>query len=207
MESILFFIAKQSFFYLYLLLFIFIFIENTLPFLPGDAFLVFSAYLVGKSALNPYTAYLITVISGLLGFCGIYWIGHHWGREYFERKQFKFFPSHWMKKADHYFQRFGNWVLAISRLIPGIRFMTAMIAGFTRIPFIKALLYTFCGIAIWNGLVYISVKIVGDNWKEIKVLLSEYNTFIYIALIILLAGLIAYWMWRKAGKEESSTSD
>lgn len=207
MEHVLQFIAKQSFWYTYLVLFILIFLENTLPLLPGDAILICSAYLAGKSALNPLAAYLVTVVSGASGFIAIYLIGRHWGRDFFERRQFSFFPSRRIKKTDHYFHKFGNWVLAIGRLIPGIRFMIAIIAGFTRIPFTKAILFTLGGIIIWNGLIYKLAKVLGDNWEEIKVLLREYSTILNIALIILLALFLAYRMRKKNKSKENTEID
>ncbi|MFA4838751.1 MAG: DedA family protein [Candidatus Neomarinimicrobiota bacterium] len=207
MEAVLQFIAKQSFWYVYLILFVFIFLENTLPILPSDTILIFSAYLAGKGALNPYAAYFVTVIGGLAGFVLVYSIGHHWGREYFERKQFKFFPAHRMKKADHYFHKFGNWVLAIGRLIPGIRLMTAMIAGFTWIPFFKAFLFTFSGIAVWNGIIYKLARLLGENWEEIKTALSKYNAVLGILLLLLLTIFIAYRVKRRNKKKENSEID
>lgn len=207
MESILQFVASQSFWYTYLILFILIFLENTLPLLPGDAILIFSAYLAGKSALNPLAAYLVTVISGASGFIVIYLIGRHWGRDFFERRQFSFFSAKRIKKTDHYFHKFGNWVLAVGRLVPGIRFMIAMIAGFTKIRLVKASLCTLGGILIWNGIIYRLAKMLGDNWEEIKFILREYSAFFNIAMIILLAVLIAYRMRKKVISKEVTKID
>ncbi|PIS30520.1 MAG: hypothetical protein COT43_01690 [Candidatus Marinimicrobia bacterium CG08_land_8_20_14_0_20_45_22] len=207
MENVLQFIANQSFWYTYLILFILIFMENTLPILPGDAILIFSAYLAGNNALNPLAAYLITVTGSISGFIVIYLISHHWGRDFFERRQFSFFPSRRIKRTDHYFHKFGNWVLIISRLIPGTRLMIAMIAGFTKIRLVKAILLTLCGILIWNGLIYGLAIILGDNWEEIKVFLREYSTILNIALIILLILFIVYRIRKKKNSKETTEID
>jgi membrane protein DedA with SNARE-associated domain len=182
-------IATNNGWLVYSILFIFIFLENTLPFVPGDGILILSAYLSGRGILMPVLALCITFLGGTAGFLLAFAIGRYWGREYFERKHFRFMPINRMVKIDRYFQRHGAWSLAICRLIPGIRLLIALTAGFSNISYLKAIITTTCGILLWNGVIFTLGNFLGDHWTAIKSYLVSYNKLVSIVIIVI-AGII-----------------
>lgn len=200
MDSFLQFISEFPAFYIYLFLFIMILMENIIPLVPGDTVLAFSAYLAGRGALKPLFTFSITVLGSLTGFLLVYWIGYHWGRNYFEKRNFKFFPTKSIEKTDYYFNKYGDRFLLINRFLPGIRFMVAIIAGFTRTSTLKALLFTFISITAWNGLIFQIGKLLGENWQEIKHFLSKYNLTVTVIIIVSLLIIIVYRISRKTIK-------
>ena len=58
-------------------------LENIIPPIPGDTVVVFSAYMVGRGALNLWMVYLSTCIGGIAGFLLMYYLGYHRGRVFF----------------------------------------------------------------------------------------------------------------------------
>ena len=200
MSSFLQFMADLPAFYIYLVLFIMIFMENITPLVPGDTFLAFSAYLAGRSILDPLFTFSLTITGSLTGFLLVYLVGSHWGREYFDRKDYRFLSTRRMKKADRYFNKYGDWILLINRFAPGFRFLVAIIAGFTKTRLPKTLLLTFISIAAWNGLVFQLGKTVGENWEMIKAFLKRYNTIASVVLIAIVAIIAIYYISRKSVK-------
>ena len=197
MDYILHFISGIPISYIYLVLVFTIFMENITPFIPGDTFLVFSAYLAGRGILQPLFTYILTVVSSLSGFFLVYWVGFHWGRDYFERKNYSFFSKKRIQKADHYFNKYGDWVLIINRFLPGTRLLVAIIAGFTRIKLSKSFFYTTIGIIAWNGIIFQLGLLLGENWHKVVALISQYNRFVTLIIVGLLAIFIVYRIRRK----------
>jgi membrane protein DedA with SNARE-associated domain len=182
-------IAANNNLLVYSILFIFIFLENTLPFIPGDGILILAAYLSGRGILMPLMTLLITTLGSAAGFLFAFAFSRYWGREYFEHKNYRFMPAQRMAKIDHYFQRFGTWLLAFCRLIPGSRLLIALTAGFSNISYYKALIFTTGGIVLWNGAIFALGNILGQHWATIKLYLASYNKLATI-IIIVIAGII-----------------
>jgi len=182
-------IAVDNNLLVYSILFTFIFLENTLPFIPGDGILILAAYLSGRGILIPLVSLGITILGSAAGFLFAFALSRYWGREYFEHKNYRFMPAQRMAKIDHYFQRFGAWLLTLSRLIPGSRLLTALTAGFSNISYPKALIFTTGGIVLWNGAIFTLGNILGQHWATIKLYLASYNKLATI-IIIIIAGIL-----------------
>ena len=200
MDSLLQFISEFPAFYIYLFLFFMIFMENITPFVPGDTVLAFSAYLAGIGILKPLFTFSITITGSLTGFFLVYWIGYYWGRDYFEKKNFPFFPTKRIKQTDYYFNKYGDRILLINRFMPGIRLMVAIIAGFTQTNTLKTFFYTIISILAWNGIIFQLGKLLGENWKEIKHLLLRYNLIATLIITVVILIFIVYRINRKAIK-------
>ncbi len=200
MERFLQFISELHIFYIYTFLFFAILMENITPFIPGDTVLAFSAYLAGRGVLKPLFTFSITVMGSLTGFFLVYWIGYHWGRDYFEKKNFSFFPIKRIKQTDFYFNKYGDRILLINRFMPGIRLMVAIVAGFTRTNFIKTFFYTIISILAWNGLIFQLGKLLGENWHDVKNFLSKYNLVVTVIILAVVLLFIVYRIRRKTVK-------
>lgn len=182
-------IATNDILLVYSILFVLIFLENTLPIVPGDGVLILSAYLSGRGILTPLLTLSITILGGAAGFLSAFALSRGWGRDYFERKNYRFIPIDRITKIDRFFQRFGVWSLAICRFIPGSRLLMALTAGFSNISYPKAIIATTCGILMWNGAFFILGNILGEHWTTIKLYLTSYNKLVTI-IIVALAGII-----------------
>ncbi len=192
MDALLSNIASLPLLLLYTLIVILIYLENTIPFLPGDAVLIFTAYLSTQHIINIYIGYILSVVCGVVGFVGIYYVGARWGRNYFLTGNYKIFKRMKIQKADAIFHKYGSWALGICRFIPGLRFFVAIIAGSTHNPFMRSFLISSMGIILWNGIVFFIAYLIGNNWMGIKILISQYNHFV----IMLLTLVMSYFLFK-----------
>ncbi|MDD5061049.1 MAG: DedA family protein [Candidatus Marinimicrobia bacterium] len=202
MNALIDLLTSDSGWIVYAILFLLIFLENTVPFVPGDAVLAFSSYLVGIGILRPYLTFLLTITAAIAGFIFIYFVAHFWGRTFVDRKKFRVLSPERMAKMDRRVHQHGYWGLAVGRFVPGSRLLMAFMAGFTRLKFLPAILYTSLSIIAWNGLIFILGRLIGENRQAIAGFIAKYNQIASIVVLILLAILIAWYVNHKAKRLE-----
>lgn len=189
MSAVYHFLETQPLFLVYTALFILIFLENTIPLAPGDGVLIITAYLAGRGVLPLYGAYLITVWAAVTGYVFLYYLGRFHGREIIEKKHSHLISPKKINKIDYYFHRYGYKVLAIGRFVPGTRFIIGIMAGFTRMRFFKAVIYTTISVIFWNLMIFALGNYFTDNWNQIKHIVKQYNELM-LGVIGVAAGVL-----------------
>ena len=106
---------------LYLLLGVSAFVENIFPPIPGDTITAFGAFLVGAHRLDFMGVYLSTTLGSLAGFMALFWIGNLLGRKFFIEKDYRLFSAESILQAEHWFRRYGYFLILLNRFFPGIR--------------------------------------------------------------------------------------
>ncbi|MBN2601193.1 MAG: DedA family protein [Candidatus Marinimicrobia bacterium] len=194
METFLESLLSYNFLFIYSALFLFIFLENTVPFVPGDAVLVFAAYLSGRGTLFPVLTFFITVFASFIGFSFIFLLSRYWGRDLYNKLPFRVTREKTIKYKN-LFQRHETWSLIIGRIIPGSRLFLSATAGIMDISIIKASILTSIGILIWNSIIFHSGMLLGANWEIVKNVLIEYSTIVNVLLISLILIGIAWKLY------------
>ena len=96
-----------------------------------------------------------------------------------------------IQKAENLFVKHGNMTTLICRLIPGVRQVISVPAGFARMHFGSFILYTFIGATLWN----IILAAIGYAAHGNADLISKYSkelTYIFLGLGILFVFYLIY---------------
>jgi len=172
-------------------------IESACIPLPSEIIMPFSGYLVlsGKFSLLGVT--LAGAFGNLLGSAAAYMAGYFGGRPFVERfGKYILISRHDVGSADKWFSKYGDMTVFVSRMLPIIRTFISLPAGIYRMNFVKFTVFTFAGSLPWClMLAYIGIKL-GENWT----LIEGYFRKADIAVGILLAALIIYWVVRHLRK-------
>ena len=96
-----------------------------------------------------------------------------------------------IKKAEDLFVKHGNMTTLICRLIPGVRQVISVPAGFARMPFGNFVLYTFIGAGLWNIILAVLGYIAHGNADIINQYSKELS-YILLGLAILFAMYLVY---------------
>jgi len=94
-----------------------------------------------------------------------------------------------IEKAEKMFVKHGNMTTLICRLIPGVRQVISVPAGFARMPFGNFLLYTFIGAGLWN----IILAVLGYFAHGQADLIEQYSKELSI-FFIGLGGLFIFYL-------------
>ena len=176
-------------------LFISAFLENVIPPVPGDAVVVFSAYLVGRGALEWLPVYLTTCAGGTIGFMVMYYLGMTKGRSFLDGAGKRYFSAAHLARAEGWLGRYGMGLILANRFLSGIRSVIALSAGVGRMPWKRVAALGLASMAVWNGMLLYTVALVGENEDLVVQFLQTYNKVVMSAIAVA-AAAIGIRVWR-----------
>lgn len=180
------------------------FVENLFPPIPGDTITAFGALLVAIGGLSFFGVYFSTTLGSLLGFLCLFQIGAFLGRRFFTRN-IRFFKHEDILKAEEWFGKYGYFIIALNRFLPGIRSAIAVAGGILHLKPVKVCLLALLSCAVWN-LIWIFLGYeLGSNWQMIETRLKELRTKYFISLLIVFGIFILVliiWKTNRKHKKE-----
>lgn len=135
--------------------------------IPDETLLTFAGYLVSRGTLH----LLPTVAAAWLGsLCGItvsYVLGRTFGlfliRHYGRHVRL---TEEKINRAHDWFERIGKWSLTVGYFLPGIRHLTAYVAGASKLELPVFALFAYAGGCIWS-LSFIAIGyFLGERWAQ-----------------------------------------
>ena len=184
-------------------------IESACIPLPSEVIMPFSGYLVYSGRFHLLWVATVGALGCNLGSLIAYEIGCYGGRPLVERYGSYILLSHReLDLADHFFARFGDITVFVSRLLPVIRTFIALPAGVARMPRLRFHAYTFAGSWPWClGLAWIGAKL-GEKWDTDPRLKMWFHRFDAIIGGLVLLSAICFvwsrWQHRMRGNEPGS---
>ena len=164
--------------------------SSFIPF-PSEVVLPPAGVLVARGEMSFIIVLIVAILGSLAGACINYLIGLHFGRRITNsliRKygKFLFLSESSLQKSDYYFKNHGSITTFTGRLLPAIRQLISLPAGFARMPLGKFTLYTALGSGIWSAiLIYVGV-IYGENKSSIDNFLGSATLWFIVGIIILI---------------------
>ncbi|HYX28119.1 MAG TPA: DedA family protein [Pyrinomonadaceae bacterium] len=185
-------------------------IESACIPLPSEIIMPFSGYLVYTGRFNIWLVSIAGAFGCVVGSLVAYWIGMYGGRPLIEKYgKYLLISRHDLDLADRWFDRFGEIIVFVSRLLPAIRTFIAFPAGVARMDLKKFVIYTFAGSLPWClGLAYAGQKL-GAQWDKDPRLKTLFHRFDFVIGIVIVAAIV-WWIWRHlrhtSGKEQTVTT-
>ena len=188
-------------------IFFLIFIENICPPIPSEVVLLFGGFMTTYSKLNLFGMIIFSTLGSTVGAIVLYYIGKILNKERLKKivsgkigKVLRLKASD-IEKADKWFDAKGNKTVFFCRFIPVVRSLISIPAGMSEMIMSKFLIYTITGSLIWNTVLLFVGSKVGENWKKIEQVMSQYSHIILIILIIAFIGFVIYHFSKKKKKK------
>ncbi len=162
-------------------------IESSFIPMPSEIIIPPAAYLASLGKMNIYIIVLAGVIGSIVGAIFNYVIAYYLGRPLIyklsQHRFAKFFLINEEKvlRAEKYFLNNSSSATFLGRLIPVIRQLISLPAGFCKMSFKKFIFYTALGSLIWVSILAGLGYFIGAN----KDLLMNYYKEISYTLLIL----------------------
>ena len=190
-------IMQWNIYYLYLFLFASAIVENLFPPIPGDTITAFGAFLAGIGKLDFLMVFIVTTIGSSIGFMLLFYAGVFLGRNFFLNTKIKFISNENIIKAEEWFNKYGYFVVAINRFLPGIRSVISIVAGISGLNGLKVFILSVVSAMFWNFLWIYAGYSLGNNWEKVyealSVLVTRYNI---AAITVLIIAVIVYVLYK-----------
>jgi len=128
--------------------------SSFIPF-PSELVIPPAAYLASKGQMNIFLIIFFGIFGSLIGALINYYLAMFLGRPIIYSLTEKKFTSlllinsKKLKKAEKFFLKYGEFSTFTGRLIPVVRQLISIPAGFTRMKLIPFMFYTSLGAGIW----------------------------------------------------------
>ena len=184
-------------------------IESACIPLPSEVIMPFSGYLVYTGRFNLFWVATAGALGCNLGSVVAYYVGYYGGRPLVERYGRYIFLSekelHW---ADRFFEKWGDWAVFVSRLLPVVRTFIALPAGIAKMRQVRFHVFTFVGSWPWCFvLAWIGMRL-GEQWDKDPRLKAWFHRFDAVILGIIVLGAVWFvWShWKHRIGAESSVA-
>lgn len=177
--------------------------------LPEDIPLTVAGFLIAKGEMRFAIAAIVAWCGIIGGDCVLYHLGKKFGHGVTRIPMVgKHVTEARIAGAEKLFDRYGIWVVAVGRLLAGIRGAMVIAAGATRFSFAKFIIadglaaLVSGGAFIWVGH-WVGVHFgTFDQLQKVRKQLAGVEHWIVLGLVVLVLGLIAY-IWMRPPKAEA----
>jgi membrane protein DedA with SNARE-associated domain len=160
---------------------------------PDEWLLTFAGYLVFKDHLRLFPTLAAAALGSMCGITVSYGLGRSVGL-FVIRRYGRFFhiTSEELDEVHAWFDRFGTWALLIGYFIPGVRHLTAVIAGTSRLRLLLFSLFAYPGALVWSATFIGLGYYFGEQWSQV---LAEVQRHLVILTWVALGLIVIYLVW------------
>ncbi len=171
--------------------------ENAMLPIPSEIVIPYGGVLAAQGHTTLWAVILVSTAAALLGAGIVYAIGRFGGRPLAVRYGYvlRLKPSH-MDRAEKWFEKRGEAMVLVTRVLPVVRTFISLPAGFARMSWKRFFLYTGLGSLVWNtALAYLGWAF-GANWDALQADFGRYTIVAGIVIAVAVVALVGWGVWR-----------
>ena len=173
-------------------------LENVVPPIPSEVILPLAGFLAGQGRFWLPGVVLAATAGSVAGALLLYVIARSFGEPRIRRLIDRY--GRWatigqddLDRAETWFDRHGPAVIFFGRLVPIVRSLVSLPAGFQRMPLGPFVLYTALGSGLWNGALIGLGWILGDRWEDVERYVGAFQN----AVIAVALAAVAWFLWKR----------
>ena len=171
-----------------------------------------AGFTAARGSFGVIEAIIWATVGSLLGAWVLYGIARWIGLERIQRivDRIPGVDRDDVAKADRWFTRYGHWSVLIGRVIPVVRSLISIPAGFNKMSFLTFSGWTLLGSAVWNTVLICAGYLLGDQWCSILGVLDAFENIVIVIVVVAVILLLIRWvrnLRRANGTEANSPND
>jgi membrane protein DedA with SNARE-associated domain len=161
---------------------------------PDETLLTFAGVLIRQGRLHFATTWGASAVGSMCGITLSYVLGRRFGPAAVTRFGGWFHVSRSdLDRVERWLERSGKWTLTFGYFVPGVRHLTALVAGSSQLPVRVFAVYAYSGAAFWC-LLFISLGwMMGSRWQAALAIVQRNIT---VAVIVGTLALVIYALIR-----------
>lgn len=161
---------------------------------PDEFLLTFVGYLVFRQRLDLIPALTCAFLGSACGITLSFVLGRTLGLYVVHRfGRFLRIDEAKVRKVHDWFERIGGWSLTFGYYVPGVRHLTAYVAGTAQYEPHKFAAFAYSGALLWSTSFISLGYFLGERWHSAKFLMRRLSIASLVAVLVLLV----YWLWRR----------
>jgi membrane protein DedA with SNARE-associated domain len=174
-----------------------------------EAMMPFAGFLAHQGHMNIWIAVVVGTVGGTLGSTFLYLVARQVGEARVRamvrrRGRFLLLREGDLDRLLGLFDRHGDVLVGVGRLVPTMRSLISLPAGLLPMPFGRFLLLTFSGTLVWNGALGLGGYLMGVNWRMLESYLGVYGAAV-ISVFVLAVALFLLNRWREQVMTDNSS--
>lgn len=181
------------------------FLENVFPPIPSELIMPLAGYKASQGGISLWGAILAGAVGSLVGQLPLYWLGAAVGYE--RLRAWADRHGHWLAisgedigHAKEWFDNHGHKAVLLGRLVPGVRSLVSIPAGFAHMNLPRFLLYSAIGTATWAGILAYLGNLLGERYENIGRFIGPATYFILGGIAV---GMIVAIVRRKKARHNA----
>ena len=173
--------------------------SSSLP-VPSEVVLPLSGYLIHTGSMDPVTVFLAALAGSTAGSYVDYYIGRAFGMEVLRR--LPWVSGDALRRAEDWFRRYGEPMVIVTRMIPGMRTLISFPAGALEMSPGRFGVYTLIGSAAWDAVLMGAGYELAASWDAASAAAQDLLIPMIAAAavgIVLYVALTAAWPAMKEG--------
>lgn len=171
-------------------------VENVVPAIPADTFVVLGGFFAAVGDLALRWVFLATWSFNVASALVMYRVGRTHGRTFFDVGWGRrLLNPHQMRRMTAFFRRWGLAAIFFARFLPGIRSVVPVFAGVTHQRFWPVAIPLASASALWYGALVWAGNVAGRNLDAVLELLARTNRWLLLVAVVAGAAVVVWW-WR-----------
>ncbi|MER5176073.1 MAG: DedA family protein [Candidatus Nitrosocosmicus sp.] len=168
-------------------------VESAMIPIPSEIIMPFSGFLVAAGKLSFVEVVLAGSFGNLIGSIITYYLGIKIGRPLIIKYgRYIFFSEKHLRFTEKLFERLGDKISFIGRLLPGVRTYVSFPLGIAKANLIKFMTYTLMGSIIWNALLTYAGIRLGSDWQSFH----KYSPYLDIVAAIVIVVFVIWFIYK-----------
>ncbi len=172
---------------------------------PGETVLIAASVYAGAGRLNIVAVGVTGFAAAVLGDNTGYAIGRFGGRTLVLRfGRYVMLTEERLSRAESFFTRHGGKIVTVARFIEVLRQANGIIAGITRMPWLRFLAFNALGAALWVGTWTTAGYLAGNHIQAIYTQANRYALYLLAAAAAAIVAQVIRHRRRRARREAAS---
>lgn len=178
-------------------------VENIVPAIPADTFILVGGFIAGLGTLSGTAAFAVVWSFNVAGAFAVYALGKRYGRDFLRSgRGRRLIPDQQWDRLEAFYDRWGVAAIFAGRFLPGFRALVPVFAGAAGVGPVKVLPPLLVASAIWYGVLVRLGYAAGDNLDAVVAAMAQTQRVLLVVSIVL-AALVAWLWWRGRRRTEA----
>jgi membrane protein DedA with SNARE-associated domain len=165
-------------------------LENIFPPIPSELIMPLAGYVAARGDLSLWVVVAFGTVGAVAGTLPWYGVARWLDRDGVHRWVDR--HGHWLtidcdelERAERWFEKRGRLMVAIGRLIPGVRTIISVPAGYCAMPLGEYLAFSTIGTVVWTGALAYAGLALGQSYANVSRYLGPV-TWVVLGVLVLI---------------------